>query len=91
MLAALVVARQRRRRLPARAAILSPPRSTVIAQDGAVRSVQSAELTLSREELDRLWTADNLENLARTYWRFLSRVTLGLILAYRRLELHARN
>ena len=79
LLAALVVARQRRRRLPARAAILSPPRSTVIAQDGAVRSVQSAELTLSREELDRLWTADNLENLARTYWRFLSRVTLGLI------------
>src|SRR5204863_4539260 len=78
-LAALVAARQRRRRLPARAAILSPPRSTVIAQDGAVRSVQSAELTLAREELDRLWTADNLENLARTYWRFLSRVTLGLI------------
>jgi hypothetical protein len=79
LLAALVVARQRRRRLPARAAILSPPRSTVIAQDGAVRSVQSAELTLAREELERLWTAENLENLARTYWRFLSRVTLGLI------------
>ena len=79
LLAALVVARQRRRRMPARAAILSPPRSTVIAQDGAVRSVQSAELTLAREELERLWTAENLENLARTYWRFLSRVTLGLI------------
>ena len=77
-LVALVVARQRRRR-PARAAILSPPRSTVIAQDGAVRSVQSAELTLAPEELQRMWTADNLENLARTYWRFLSRVTLGLI------------
>jgi hypothetical protein len=78
-LAALVVARQRRRRMPARAAILSPPRSTVIAQDGAVRSVQSAELTLAREDLERLWTAQNLENLARTYWRFLSRVTLRLI------------
>jgi hypothetical protein len=26
-----------------------------------------------------LWTPENLENLARTYWRFLSRVTLGLI------------
>jgi len=77
-LAALVVA-QRRRRAPARAAILSPPWSTVIAQDGAVRSVQSAELTLPQAELDRLWTAQNLENLARTYWRFLSRVTLGLI------------
>lgn len=71
--------RQRRRRMPARAAIVSPPRSTVIANDGAVRSVQSAELTLPRAELDRLWNAENLENLGRTYWRFLSRVTLGLI------------
>jgi hypothetical protein len=77
-LAALVAARQRLRRMPARAAILSPPRSTVIAQDGAVRSVQSAELTLAREDLERLWTPRALENLARTYWRFLSRVTLGL-------------
>jgi hypothetical protein len=59
--------------------IVSPPRSTVIARDGAVRSVQSVELTLDRAELDRLWSPKNLENLARTYWRFLSRVTLGLI------------
>jgi hypothetical protein len=75
----LAARRQRRRRMPARAEIVSPPRSTVIASDGAVRSVQSAELTLARAELDRLWTAENLENLGRTYWRFLSRVTLGLI------------
>jgi hypothetical protein len=80
LLAALVAARERaRRRRPARAAIISPPHSTVIARDGAVRSVQAAELTLDRAELDRLWTPENLENLARTYWRFLSRVTLGLI------------
>jgi hypothetical protein len=78
--AALVVARQRRHRhLPARAAIVSPPKSTTIAADGAVRSVQSAEITMPKAELDRLWSAVNLENLARTYWRFLSRVTLGLI------------
>jgi len=51
----------------------------VIARDGAVRSVQSAELTLSESDLEQLWGAANLENLARTYWRFLSRVTLGLI------------
>ena len=76
----LIAARRRRRsRLPARAAIVSPPRSTVISSDGAVRSVQSAELTLPRGELDRMWNAPNLENLGRTYWRFLSRVTLGLI------------
>jgi hypothetical protein len=30
-------------------------------------------------DLERLWTVPNLENLGRTYWRFLTRVTLGLI------------
>jgi hypothetical protein len=83
LFAALVGALASRRRhsnkLPAKAAIVSPRRSTVTAADGAVRSVQSAELTLPRAELDRLWAAPNLENLARTYWRFLSRVTLGFI------------
>jgi hypothetical protein len=80
VLVALVAARERRkRRQPARAAIVSPPRSTVIARDGAVRSVQAAELTLDAATLEQLWTPENLENLARTYWRFLSRVTLGLI------------
>jgi hypothetical protein len=80
VLAALVGIRlQRRRRSPAQAAIVSPPHSTVIARDGAVRSVQAAELTLDGAQLERLWNPENLENLARTYWRFLSRVTLGLI------------
>ena len=59
--------------------IVSRPKSTVIAHDGAVRSVQSAQLTMDRAELERLWKRPNLENLARTYWRFLSRVTFGLI------------
>ena len=59
--------------------IVSPRKSTVIARDGAVRSVQSAVLTMSVGDLERIWTPANLENLARTYWRFLSRVTLGLI------------
>jgi hypothetical protein len=81
---AIVVALRRLRRLrrgglPARAVIVSPRESTVIARDGAVRSVQSAELTIDRADLDRLWNPTNLENLARTYWRFLSRVTLGMI------------
>ncbi len=71
--------RRRRRGFPAQAVIVSPRRSTVIARDGAVRSVQSAELLVTQADLDRLWTARNLENLARTYWSFLSRVTLGLI------------
>lgn len=80
LVVAVVAARERaRRRRPARAAIISPPRSTVFSRDGAVRSVQAADLTLDRAELDRMWSPENLENLARTYWRFLTRVTLGLI------------
>ena len=51
----------------------------MVAKDGGVRSVQSAELTMDAADLDSLWTPASLENLARTYWRFLSRVTLGLI------------
>jgi len=80
-LSAVVASRRRRRRsrTRAQAVIISPPKSTVIAKDGAVRSAQMAELTLAEEDFRRLWNATNLENLARTYWRFLSRVTLGLI------------
>ncbi len=46
---------------------------------GAVGSVQEAEVTLPAELLDQLWSAEYLERLARAYWRYLSRVTLGLI------------
>lgn len=76
---AFVARRRRRRQRPAHAVIVSPRKSTVIQRDGAVRSVQSAELTIDEREMEDLWTPPNLENLARTYWRFLSRVTLGLI------------
>jgi hypothetical protein len=75
----LLVRIRRQRNLPARAMILSPRRSTVISREGMVNSSQSAELTIARADLERLWNPTNLENLARTYWRFLSRVTLGLI------------
>ncbi len=79
IVALIVALRARRRGLPARAVIVSPRQSTVVARDGAVRSVQSAELTVDRADLERLWNPTSLENLARTYWRFLSRVTLGLV------------
>jgi hypothetical protein len=46
---------------------------------GAIRSVQTAELSISEPELQRLWSPMHLEQLARTYWRFLTRVTLGLV------------
>lgn len=49
------------------------------ARTGAVRSVQAAELVLSECGLKEFWSPTNLERLARTYWRFLARVTLGLV------------
>jgi len=53
--------------------------TSVDAHTGAVRSVQAADLVLAEDDLDEIWTPAHLERLARTYWRFLSRVTLGLI------------
>ncbi len=79
LLGFLVGRRRQRANLPASAVILSPRKSTVTASDGAVRSVQSAELTMPRDQLEQLWAVPNLENLARTYWRFLTRVTLGVV------------
>jgi len=46
---------------------------------GAVRSVQAADLYLPEDALRQIWTPTHLERLARTYWRFLTRATLGLI------------
>jgi hypothetical protein len=49
------------------------------APDGSVDSMQVAEVRLPRSELERRWTPEYLERLARTYWSFLSRFSLGLI------------
>ena len=46
---------------------------------GAVRSVQAADLVLPESALDEIWSPTHLERLARMYWRFLTRATLGLI------------
>jgi hypothetical protein len=53
--------------------------TTVDERTGAMRSVQTADLMLSERTLSELWSPENLERLARTYWRFLTRVTLGLV------------
>jgi hypothetical protein len=63
----------------ARTTIRSPEEHTTTDGSGAVRSVQSADVDLPAGELDRLWNATNLERLARTYWRFLERISLGVI------------
>jgi hypothetical protein len=68
----------RRRRALARVQIVVVPQSGH-APDGSVSSKQTAEVTLPRDALERMWTAEYLERLARTYWRFLTRVSLGLL------------
>jgi hypothetical protein len=52
---------------------------TVMDSGGAVRSIQGADVTMPEGELEAIWTPLYLERLARTYWKFLSRVSLGLI------------
>jgi hypothetical protein len=66
------------RPLPARVKIVHVPEQGYGA-DGSVTTLQEAEITVPREDLDRLWTIENLENLARTYWAFLTRVSLGTL------------
>lgn len=71
-----------RRSLPpvrAKAIIVDPEDHTTLDTDGKVRSVQAADLTLAEHELEEIWSPAYLERLARTYWRFLTRCTLGLI------------
>ena len=74
---ALVAARRTMRRPVA--AITRLADDTSVESDGAVRSIQAADLVLPEPELDAIWSPMHLERLARTYWRFLTRVTLGLI------------
>jgi hypothetical protein len=75
-LAVIVVRRPPR---VAEAVIAEAGPAAVVDERGAVHSVQAADLTMPAAELERIWTLRDLERLARTYWRFLSRVTLGVI------------
>jgi hypothetical protein len=77
-LLALLLRQERARRAPA---VIAESHSQTSLDDstGAVRSVQSAEVFLRADALEQVWSAEYLERLARTYWRFLARVTLGLI------------
>jgi hypothetical protein len=65
--------------LPGRVTLVKAPESTVIGENGAVRSTQTAKLAMSEADLQRLWTASNLENLGASYWHFLTRATLGSV------------
>jgi hypothetical protein len=68
-----------KRRRSADAVISDLDDHTVMDSRGSVRSIQAATVTTPEGELDALWTPTYLERLARTYWKYLSRVSLGLI------------
>jgi hypothetical protein len=69
---------RRRRRAQARVEIVRVTESEA-AEAGSVTTKQVANVTVPRAELDRIWSPAYLERLARTYWRFLTRVSLGLL------------
>jgi hypothetical protein len=69
---------ERHRRARARVRIVPVPHCRY-APDGSIGSMQVAEVTLPRSELDGIWSPENLERLARTYWTFLTRFFLGLL------------
>jgi hypothetical protein len=83
LVAALALVRRVVFRPPASAVIRDPEDHTVVDRTtGAVRSIQAAEVTLPVETLEEIWTPMYLERLARTYWRFLTRFTFGLVRVY---------
>jgi hypothetical protein len=68
----------RHRSALARVNIIEEPQSGH-APDGSITSRQVAEVTVPEHELDKIWSPEYLERLARTYWRFLTRVSLGVL------------
>ena len=59
--------------------IIDPGRTVKVSPSGPASSVQEAEITVRRDFLERIWTPDSLELLARAYWSFLRKAFLGLI------------
>jgi hypothetical protein len=74
----MLLRHRRMQPLLARSVIASPVEHTVMDHHGGVRSIQAADISLPAEELEKLWSPTNLERLARTYWKYLSRISLGL-------------
>lgn len=64
---------------PTEVNILDPGETPRVHPSGAVGSVQEAEIVVGRDFLERIWTPDSLELLARGYWAFLRKTFLGII------------
>jgi hypothetical protein len=59
--------------------ILDPGEPVKVSSTGPASSIQKAEIVVARDMLERIWSADSLELLARGYWVFLRRISLGII------------
>jgi hypothetical protein len=59
--------------------ILPDPERGPVTPAGPLRSTQEAEIELPSGELERLWNPTTLERLARAYWSYLGRISLGLL------------
>ena len=65
--------------LPASVELVRAREAERVPDTGAIASVQEARVTISRELVAELWSRESLEQLARSYWRWISRVTLGVV------------
>lgn len=70
---------RREERRVANSVIADPEQHTIMDDSGGVRSIQAANVDMPEDGLVAIWSPMYLERLARTYWKYLSRVTLGLI------------
>jgi hypothetical protein len=48
-------------------------------ETGSVYSIQTASITTPTERLDGMWSTQHLERLARSYWMYMERFSLGLV------------
>lgn len=66
-------------RTPAQVRILPDPVRREVPRTGAAESIQRAEVDVPEPVLADLWRPEALERLARAYWRWLNRISLGLL------------
>ncbi|CAN5128650.1 hypothetical protein BH24ACT23_BH24ACT23_02900 [soil metagenome] len=63
----------------ARVTVLPDPDTGPITTAGAVKSIQEAIVEMPAEAYRQMWRPEYLERLARSYWAFLTKISLGLI------------
>ena len=75
----MLIARRRRDAGLAKVRLARPEEAERVSETGAAGSIQEAEVTMPAGLVAEIWRPEYLERLARSYWRWLSRATLGLV------------